>query len=101
MSQTVYITNSGSKYHNSSCSYLKKSAIPMDLKEIGSSYSPCSRCNPPTIKDTSVKSTTEKTPETTTVKKQSSTTSSQCNGRTKKGARCKRMVKGGGNCWQH
>lgn len=27
--------------------------------------------------------------------------SSQCKGTTKKGARCKRMVKGGGYCWQH
>src|SRR5687768_6307692 len=31
----------------------------------------------------------------------SSSTSSQCMGITKKGARCKRMVKGGGYCWQH
>ncbi|WP_221931272.1 DUF5763 domain-containing protein [Pedobacter westerhofensis] len=30
-----------------------------------------------------------------------SATSSQCKGTTKKGARCKRMVKGGGYCWQH
>lgn len=27
--------------------------------------------------------------------------SSQCQGTTKKGARCKRMVRGGGYCWQH
>jgi hypothetical protein len=27
--------------------------------------------------------------------------SSQCQGITKKGNRCKRMVKGGGYCWQH
>ncbi|WP_354375344.1 DUF5763 domain-containing protein [Pedobacter africanus] len=27
--------------------------------------------------------------------------SSQCKGVTKKGARCKRMVTGGGYCWQH
>ena len=31
----------------------------------------------------------------------SSSVSSQCRGTTKKGARCKRMVKGGGYCWQH
>ena len=33
--------------------------------------------------------------------RQSSSTSSQCMGITKKGARCKRMVRGGGYCWQH
>ncbi|MCX2483791.1 DUF5763 domain-containing protein [Pedobacter sp. MR2016-24] len=36
--------------------------------------------------------------------KSSSTTSrssSQCQGTTKKGARCKRMVRGGGYCYQH
>jgi len=30
-----------------------------------------------------------------------SSASSQCQGITKKGARCKRMVKGGGYCYQH
>lgn len=29
------------------------------------------------------------------------TSSSQCKGITKKGARCKRTVSGGGYCWQH
>jgi hypothetical protein len=44
---TVYVTKSGSKYHNAGCSSLKKSAIPMKLSEVGDRYSPCSRCNPP------------------------------------------------------
>lgn len=45
---TVYITETGTKYHQSWCSYLK-SSIPVYLstaKESG--YTPCSRCNPPT-----------------------------------------------------
>jgi hypothetical protein len=45
---TVYVTKTGSKYHTAGCSYLKKSAIPMKLSEASVSYSPCSRCNPPT-----------------------------------------------------
>jgi hypothetical protein len=49
-SQTVYVTRTGSKYHRADCSYLRKSAIPMKLSEAASSYSPCSRCNPPTLK---------------------------------------------------
>ncbi len=40
-----YVTASGTKYHRSSCSYLKKSKTKMtvsEAKECG--YSPCSRC---------------------------------------------------------
>ena len=45
---TVYVTNSGKKYHRAGCQYLSKSKIPMSLsgaKESG--YGPCSKCNPP------------------------------------------------------
>jgi len=45
---TVYITRTGSKYHRGSCSYLRKSKIPISLKDAkGRGYTPCSRCNPP------------------------------------------------------
>jgi hypothetical protein len=44
----IYVTKTGTKYHSAGCSYLKKSAIPMKLSEASVSYSPCSRCNPPT-----------------------------------------------------
>lgn len=48
---TVYITRTGSKYHQASCAYLKKSSIPISLKEAcARGYSPCSRCNPPKCK---------------------------------------------------
>lgn len=43
--QTVYITNTGSKYHRAGCSYLRKSKIPISLEDAqNSGYSPCSRC---------------------------------------------------------
>ncbi len=45
---TVYITNTGKKYHSSGCRYLSKSRIPISLtsaKERG--YTPCSVCKPP------------------------------------------------------
>lgn len=45
---TVYITDTGKKYHNDGCQYLSKSKHPISLsgaKESG--YTPCSRCNPP------------------------------------------------------
>lgn len=45
---TVYITKTGQKYHRASCSYLRKSSIPIDLREAKARYSPCSKCRPPT-----------------------------------------------------
>ena len=43
----VYVTNSGSKYHQEWCSYLKSSnAISLE-NAINQGYTPCSRCNPP------------------------------------------------------
>ena len=45
----VYITNTGKKYHKSTCSYLKKSKTKMKLTTAKAKrYTPCSRCNPPT-----------------------------------------------------
>lgn len=48
VSQTVYITNTGEKYHRSSCSYLRQSKIAIPLSSAKSKgYTACSRCNPP------------------------------------------------------
>lgn len=44
--EIVYVTDTGSKYHRSGCSYLKsKNAITKE-KAINQGYSACSRCNP-------------------------------------------------------
>jgi len=43
----VYVTRTGNKYHRGSCSYLRKSKIPMKLSEAKKRYGPCSRCKPP------------------------------------------------------
>ena len=46
-SYTVYITNTGKKYHRSSCSYLKKSKSAISVSSAkAQGYTPCSRCNP-------------------------------------------------------
>lgn len=46
-SQSVYITNTGKKYHRSSCSYLRKSKIKISLsKARARRYTACSRCKP-------------------------------------------------------
>lgn len=48
---TVYVTRTGAKYHRGSCGYLRKSRIPMSLKDAcAAGYTPCSRCNPPRCK---------------------------------------------------
>jgi hypothetical protein len=100
--QTVYITKSGSKYHSDGCSYLKKSSTPIDIKEVVSKgYTPCSRCKPDSKLNANVK-TENKTESKTEVKKQSTTTSNQCEAITKKGTRCKRKAQSGSRfCWQH
>ena len=46
--QTVYITKSGTKYHQSGCGYLKSSSIPVGLQDaINRGYGPCSVCKTP------------------------------------------------------
>ena len=46
--QTVYISKSGTKYHQSECGYLKSSKFPITLGEaIDRGYAPCSVCKPP------------------------------------------------------
>lgn len=43
----VYVTDTGSKYHRSGCSYLRsKNPITLE-KAISQGYGACSRCNPP------------------------------------------------------
>ena len=44
---TVYITNTGKKYHRAGCRYLSKSQTAISKSDaISSGYSPCSVCNP-------------------------------------------------------
>lgn len=45
--ETVYITRTGSKYHRAGCQYLRRSRMPVSLKEAKQSYDPCSVCRPP------------------------------------------------------
>jgi len=45
---TVYVTNTGSKYHSAGCQYLSKSQIAISLSDAkAQGYGPCSKCNPP------------------------------------------------------
>lgn len=46
-SYTVYITETGEKYHRDGCQYLRQSQIAITKSDaINAGYTPCSRCNP-------------------------------------------------------
>jgi hypothetical protein len=47
---TVYVTKTGTKYHNAGCRSLARSSIPMKLGEAARVYGPCSICKPESIK---------------------------------------------------
>lgn len=46
---TVYITDTGSKYHTGTCRTLKDSKIPISLSEAVVNYEPCGICHPPRL----------------------------------------------------
>ena len=61
---TVYITKTGEKYHTATCSYLRKSKIPISLSDaIRQGYTPCSRCNPPVLVQTQPPEPASSTPD--------------------------------------
>lgn len=96
--QTVYITNTGEKYHRGTCRYLAKSKNSIELSEaISQGYGACKVCTPP---QSASKKAEVKEEKATDYNK--SATSSQCTATTQKGSRCKRMTtSSNGKCWQH
>ena len=102
VAQTVYTTKTGEKYHKETCQYLKYSKIEVqliDAKELG--YDPCSVCKPPKkISETSSNNSSSINSSNRSSARKA--TASQCTGRTKSGARCKRRTKNAsGRCYQH
>ena len=83
--QTVFVTKTGKKYHQSTCGYLKNSSIEISLSEAKiSGYTACSKCMGGKA-DSSKKGIT-----------------TQCTGTTRAGNQCKRMTKNSnGRCYQH
>ena len=50
---TVYVTNTGEKYHTYGCQYLRKSCNPISLENaVYYGYTRCSRCSPPYLDST-------------------------------------------------
>src|SRR5215217_4525714 len=77
-------TGSSSCFACKNCKYCKHCSAG------GGTCGVCSSSGTDTVAKPKARSTTSNT-----------STSSQCKGTTKKGARCKRMVRGGGYCYQH
>jgi micrococcal nuclease len=52
---TVYVTNSGKRYHREGCASLRRSKIPLSLDDaVRSGYEPCGICKPPVLKSAAV-----------------------------------------------
>lgn len=100
-SQTVYVTKTGKKYHDSDCVHLKRSSISISLEEaVERGYDACKVCKPIGTQNTGTKNNFVDKPSIG--ESRSSSSSVQCSGRTKKGSRCKRMTSNSsGRCYQH
>jgi len=101
--QTVYVTKTGEKYHKSSCHYLKNSKKEITLeKAIERGMTACSICKPVSLKTKTNPTESINTLYTDPTTASPKSPSSQCTGKTKAGARCKRMTKSAnGRCYQH
>lgn len=89
VSQTVYTTKSGKKYHKSSCRYLKYSQKQITIEKAKlTGYTACKVCKP-TLANTNVTSEQKKQ----FVDSPKRNTASQCRGKTKSGKRCSNKTK--------
>lgn len=98
LSQSVYKTPSGKKYHLATCRMVKNVSKQITLQEATKlGLGPCSICKPPSAASNAsvdnLKSTT---------KAQGTAKGVQCKGITKAGKRCKHLTKiANGYCFQH
>ena len=109
MSQTVYVTKSGKKYHTENCRYLTKNTVAVDLSDaVNRGFDACSICDPPSANSSNffefqTESSSGENENQNTIDATSETQEKvQCSAMTKAGNRCKRMTKSSnGKCWQH
>lgn len=101
--QVVYITKTGTKYHEETCRYLSNSKYPVSLVDAKQrSYEPCKVCKPTTTvtrKEVEIdKSKIIDPPES-----EKNAIAKRCSATAKTtGNRCRRMTKSmSGKCWQH
>lgn len=100
ISQTVYTTKTGEKYHTSSCRYLKYSKKEYTLEKVKAlGFTACVVCKPDTKTIAVKKIVDHKQKRTTPIR---TVTAKQCTGKTKAKKRCKRKTKSANQrCYQH
>lgn len=81
---TVHVTKSGTKYHRKSCTYLSSDIEIKLIDAIEKGYTPCSRCDPPTLDSDPVDAekpyvVPQKKKNTSTYRKSSSISSTNAN----------------------
>jgi len=99
--QTVYTTKTGEKYHKSTCRYLKYSKKEIKLEAaVSRGYEACKVCKP--TANTKRKTNTSSNKPSLSSSSTDKAYATQCTGKTKSGARCKRKTKSAsGRCYQH
>ncbi len=97
LSQTVYKTPSGKKYHLENCHTVKNTSEALSISEaIDLGLDACKICKP----GSGLRVQNFKTDNQNAVGEKQQTT--QCSGKTKKGTRCKHRTKiANGYCFQH
>lgn len=86
---TVYVTQSGKKYHRLDCRLLAKNKTALPLSQARLNYGPCSLC-----------AVSVSAPQS--IQPNSKMTAAQCAATTKSGKRCTRNAEPGTKfCWQH
>ena len=105
ISQTVYVTKSGRKYHNYDCRYINNGSVALSLEDaVSHGYTACKVCRPvsPDFTVPPVKKTESYNNNYYDSSPESYREKVQCSALTKSGNRCKRMTSNSsGKCWQH
>lgn len=91
-SDTVYVTQSGKKYHRAGCRLLSENKTALPLSQARLEHEPCRLCTSSPIAPEKI----------LPLKLEGEKISTQCLGQTKSGSRCKREAEPGSKyCWQH
>lgn len=100
LSQTVYRTKNGKKYHQDKCSYLRSGSLLIELSEaLNRGLGACSVCAPPQESNKPPQQPNNPSAPRETPKQ--SPQSNRCNAITKAGLQCSRVSRSKGFCWQH
>lgn len=102
ISQTVYITKTGKKYHQENCRYLRSSSIQISLSDaLSRYYDACSVCAPPTKSSLPSQNPSRPSQPKNDPKEIPRRNENRCSAITKAGNQCSRTPRSNGLCWQH